>query len=649
MPSLILGTAGHIDHGKTALVRALTGVDTDRLKEEKERGITVDLGFAELSAHGDLHFGVVDVPGHEGFIKNMLAGATGMDLVLLVVAADEGIMPQTREHLAIVQLLGVPRLLVALAKSDLVEEEWRALVVDEVRETLLDTPYADAPIVPVSSVTGEGLGELREALSDLGSVVAKKEGDDVPRLPVDRVFTIKGAGTVVTGTLWSGNLRIGDRVRILPGDQEGRVRSLQLHGKEVEKAPAGARVAVGVTGGGVTHRTISRGQTLVTGSGWSASWMLDCYLSVLPDTGWEIEQGQRVRVHLGTAEVLSRVSVLEGDRLGPGQEGWVQLRLEEPVLARARDRLVLRSYSPVTTIAGGQVAEVLSPKRRSLKEGEGALLKARIGPHPDKALGALLEAAGWKGVNVGALPQRLGLAPARIGSATDLLLAEGLCVAVEDQLFSSSTWDLGQSRVLDALSSFHREQALKPGMPLEELRQALPKQSGQGLGEAILRKLAEAGALRVERGLARLSAFSPKLSLKQVGVRESLRTLLEGSDLAVPGLAELADSAGGTTEEVEAILRLMEAQGEVVAMEGGLFIGREALRRAGAAVVTTLGGRSGLGPADFREVLGVTRKYLLPVLRYLDVMGVTTRMGEDRIVAKVLPDGWGTSGEGNTY
>ncbi|MGW8266572.1 MAG: selenocysteine-specific translation elongation factor, partial [Longimicrobiales bacterium] len=398
MPSLILGTAGHIDHGKTALVRALTGIDTDRLKEEKERGITVDLGFAELSVREDLHFGVVDVPGHEGFIKNMLAGATGMDLVLLVVAADEGIMPQTREHLAIVQLLGVPRLVVALAKADLVEEDWLELVREEVRETLSDTPYRGASIVPVSSVTGEGLGDLRETLAELGSLAVKKEDEDVPRLPVDRVFTIKGAGTVVTGTLWSGHLRIGDRVRILPGDKEGRVRSLQLHGKGVDEAPAGTRVAVGLTGAGVTHRTLSRGQTLVTGNGWSASWMLDCHLTVLPDTGWEVRQGQRVRVHLGTAEVLSRVSVLEGDRLGPGQEGWVQLRLEEPVLARVHDRLVIRSYSPLTTIAGGHVAEVLPLKRRSLKEGERDRLKARIGSDTRKALSALLESAAWKGV-----------------------------------------------------------------------------------------------------------------------------------------------------------------------------------------------------------------------------------------------------------
>ena len=292
MRSLILGTAGHIDHGKTALVRALTGVDTDRLKEEKERGITVDLGFAELvSPESDLRFGVVDVPGHDGFIKNMLAGATGMDLVLLVVAADGGIMPQTREHLAIVQLLGVPRLVVAVAKSDLVEEEWLDLVVEEVREALSGTPYPDAPIVPVSSVTRAGLKELLGILSTVGSVAEEKEAADLARLPVDRVFTMKGAGTVVTGTLWTGCLRMGDRVKVLPGELEARVRSLQLHGHEVSDARAGARVAVGLAGGGISRQALSRGQTLVEGDGWAPSWMLSCHLRVLPDTGWELQQG----------------------------------------------------------------------------------------------------------------------------------------------------------------------------------------------------------------------------------------------------------------------------------------------------------------------------------------------------------------------
>ena len=643
MRRLILGTAGHIDHGKTALVRALTGVDTDRLKEEKERGITVDLGFAELvSPESDLRFGVVDVPGHDGFIKNMLAGATGMDLVLLVVAADEGIMPQTREHLAIVELLGVPRLVVAVAKSDLVEEEWLDLVVEEVREALSGTPYPDAPIVPVSSVTGAGLEDLMAILSAVGSLAEEKEAADLARLPVDRVFTMKGAGTVVTGTLWTGRLRIGDRVRVLPGDQEARVRSLQLHGHEVSDARAGARVAVGLAGGGISHQTLSRGQTLVEGDAWAPSWMLSCHLRVLPDTGWELQQGQRVRVHLGTAEVLARAALLDGDRLGPGDDGWVQLRLEGPLLARARDHLVVRSYSPVTTIAGGRVAEVLPVKRRRLRPGEDSLLESLVDDDPAGGLEAMLAIAGRGGVTVPSLPHLLGHPPGTVGATVERVRAEGRCRAIEDRLFSRVVWEEARAAMTRALATYHQERPLKPGMPLEELRQSLPGGSGPGLAEAILRVLVEDGTVRVDRGLSALAGFSPELSERQEASREYVRQTLMAAGLAVPGPSELAAGAGTSLEEIEEILRLMETQEEVLALDGGLFFHRDAIRAAGANVVNALGGRSALGPADFREVLGVTRKYLLPVLRYLDTMGVTTRIGEERSVAEELPRGWGT-------
>jgi selenocysteine-specific elongation factor len=643
MRSLILGTAGHIDHGKTALVRALTGVDTDRLKEEKERGITVDLGFAELVLpESDLRFGVVDVPGHDGFIKNMLAGATGMDLVLLVVAADEGIMPQTREHLAIVQLLGVPRLVVAVAKSDLVEEEWLDLVVEEIREALSGTPYPDAPVVPVSSVTRTGLEELMAILSTVGSLAEEKEAADLARLPVDRVFTMKGAGTVVTGTLWTGRLRIGDRVKVLPGDQEARVRSLQLHGQEVSDAKAGGRVAVGLAGGGISRQALSRGQTLVEGEGWAPSWMLTCHLGVLPDTGWEIQQGQRVRVHLGTAEVLARAALLDGERLGPGDEGWVQLRLEGPLLARARDHLVVRSYSPVTTIAGGRVAEVLPVKRRRLGRGEDSLLESLVEDDPDRGLEALLSVGGWGGVAVPCLPHLLGHPPGTIGSTVGRMRGEGRCQQVEDRLFARTVWEEGRATMARALATYHGERPLKPGMPLEELRQSLPGGSGPGLAEAILRVLVEDGTVRVDRGLSALAGFSPELNETQEESREYVRRTLKAAGLAVPGLSELAAGAGTSLEEIEEILRLMGAQEEVLALDGGLFFHRDTVRAAGACVVDALGGRAALGPADFREVLGVTRKYLLPILRYLDTMGITTRIGEKRSVAEELPKGWGT-------
>jgi selenocysteine-specific elongation factor len=640
MRRLILGTAGHIDHGKTALVKALTGIDTDRLKEEKERGITVDLGFAELSVGKDLRFGVVDVPGHEGFIRNMLAGATGMDLVVLVVAADEGVMPQTREHLAIVQLLGVPRLVVALTKADLVEEEWLELVRDEVVEVLGATSYGNSPIVPTSAETGQGLDDLEAALVELGESAEEKVGAGLARLPIDRVFTIRGAGTVVTGTLWSGSLEVGDRVRVLPGDLEGRIRSLQVHGAEEDSAQAGVRVAAGLTGQGISHHEIRRGQTLVRGDGWTASWMLTARVSVLPDTGWSLEQGQRVRVHLGTSEVLARTAILGQDLLGGGQEGWIQLRLEEPVLGRVRDHLVIRSYSPVTTIGGGRVAEVLPKKRRTLADGDDRRLAARVSGTPGEALVALLLTQGWRGVLERELAHRTGFSPEVLVREIDTLVTEGRARRVGDHLVSDETWRNGAELVLDAVERFHGRKPLKTGLSLEEARQSLPGPLGSRLAAAVLDELVHQEILSVTGTTVARRGYRPSPSPEQQALRDRLEVLLEGAGLKPPSLRELIEAEG--SPDIEDLLRLMEEEGLVRSVDGQLFFWRSALESAGRQVVETLGGRSSLGPADFRDVVPVTRKHLVPLLRYFDTVGITTRRGDERTVATHPPDGWGT-------
>ena len=643
MRRLILGTAGHIDHGKTALVKALTGVDTDRLKEEKERGITVDLGFAELRPDDEVRFGVVDVPGHEGFIRNMVAGATGMDVVLLVVAADEGVMPQTREHLAIVHLLGVPRLTVAVTKADLVEEEWLELVEEEVRELLEGGPYASASVVPVSAATGRGLEELSAVLADQGRKAREKGRDDLARLPVDRVFTIRGAGTVVTGTLWSGRMNVGQTLGILPGDRAARIRSLQLHGREAEKAGAGSRVAVGLTGSGVSHRELHRGQALVEGEGWEATWMLTARISVLPDTGWALEQGQRVRVHLGTSEVLARAALLEAERVDPEGSGWIQLRLEEPVLARVRDAFVVRSYSPVTTIAGGRVAEVSSRKRKRASPSQIRLLEGLLSTDRIEVLPPLLEIAGWAGVAPVTVPQRGGLTPREVEIAEERAAEEGSLVRVQGRLFHGKIWTEGKSRLLEELDAYHRREPLRPGLPLQEFRQILPGEHGPSLADALREVLAGEGLLRSSEGLVALSDFRPRLSPEQEEVQRALRDRLRDAALKPPTLKELVAHAD-TGEETRDILRLMEEEDQVIALEGDLFFWREAVVEAGRLVVDRLGGTTELGPADFREVLPLTRKHLLPLLRHFDTEGITTRVGEERTVAESLPPGWGTSG-----
>jgi selenocysteine-specific elongation factor len=641
MRRLILGTAGHIDHGKTALVKALTGVDTDRLKEERERGITVDLGFAEYKPDDEVIFGVVDVPGHEGFIRNMVAGAAGMDLVLLVVAADEGVMPQTKEHVSIVRLLGVPLLAVAVAKADLVDSEWLELVREDVQELLRGTPYEAAPIQPVSSLSGEGMVELGRILAKLGLEAEEKGRADTPRLPVDRVFTIKGAGTVVTGTLWSGELRQGEVVRILPGDLEARVRSVQLHGSEVESAQAGARAAIGLTGRGFGHQDIKRGQAVVGGPGWEASWMLTCHLTLLDQTGWELEQNQRVKVHLGTSEVLARVAILEGDRIGGGGEGWVQLRLEEPVLARTRDHLVIRSYSPVTTIGGGRVAEVSPRKRRRLSQEEKELLGARLGDSVEEAVEALLETCGWEGVFTDRLPQRTGFPSDSLTGAVEQLRGRGALIRVEQVLFSGDIWNSGRDQIISRLEEYHRLKPLRPGAPLEEVRQVVPGGHGPKIADALLQDMASREEVVSRAGVVARWGFEPALSEAQENLRSRLKETLSTAGLTPPDIKAL-EGMEADQGDVEGILRLMETEGEVVNIDGVFFFHRTAILEAGRAVVAALGGEMDLGPADFKEVLPVSRRHLLPILRYFDLTGVTTRKGDGREVASALPADWGT-------
>ncbi len=623
---LILGTAGHIDHGKTALVRVLTGVDTDRLAEEKRRGITIDLGFAELPVSEELAFGVVDVPGHESFVRNMLAGATGMDLVLLAVAADEATMPQTREHLAIVRLLGVERLVVALTRIDLVEEEWLELATEDVRDLLAGTPYADAPIVPTSALTGAGLDDLRAALAREGEKARARLDADVVRLPVDRVFTVRGTGTVATGTLWSGSLALDQRVRLEPGGMAARVRGIELHGRPVETARAGERTAVALVGGRVGRETVGRGQVVVGDDPWMAVDRVTARIELLPDTAWGIERGQRVRVHLGTAEAMARVFLLDRAEMAAGESAWAQLRLEAPLVARARDRVVLRSYSPVTTIGGGIVVEPSPPPRTRLRDGESLLLEAVLGPDPRLRRDALLDLAGWAGVPKAELPIRTGDPPQAASSE------DGVAVfATARALYSGSVAAAGRRLLRRAVARHHGAEPLRPGMPLAEARGTLPRAAGPELADALLAEMAERGALEVRRDLVREPGFAPSLTEEQEGVRSALAERYRAAGLSPPSLRDLPAPLRDHPD-LWPILKLLERAGDIVALGGDLFADAGAVERSAREVRSRFGGRSGLGPADFREVLPVTRRHLLPLLAWFDRTGVTVRRGDGRNV-----------------
>ncbi len=633
--SLILGTAGHIDHGKTALVRALTGVDTDRLKEEKARGITIELGFAELATEGAVHMGVVDVPGHEAFVRNMVAGATGMDLVLLVVAADEGVMPQTREHLAIVALLGVPRLVVALSKADLVDAAWLELVDAEVAELLAPTRYANAPRIPTSATTGEGLDALRKVLAEEAEVAGlRRETEDLARLPLDRVFTVRGTGTVVTGTLWSGALEAGARARLLPGGLETRIRGLQVHGREVKRAGAGDRTAAALTGSGVDHHTVERGSVLVTDPAWEETWMVTAKVRLLEDTGWALEHNQRVRAHLGTAELLARCTLLADRTVGPGDDGWIQLRLEAPTVARAGDRLILRSYSPLETFGGGIVAEPNPPKRRHLDEATRVALEALLegirDESPEATVRAAAELADWAGVRTARLPVLTGLPPraVREGLAS---LGEGGGLLHGDSGFAARLADEARDRILAALEGEHEAHPARPVVALELLRTALPDWSSPLLAEAVLTNLASRGMIELAEGGARLPGFAARLLPDQEKACGALLRLYVEAALSPPFVHELPEDLL-RREDLADLLRHLESAGALRAVADGLFFSASVLEEAEREVIAAFAGRTDLGPADFRAVLPVSRKHLIPLLVHFDGRGVTVRRDQVRDV-----------------
>lgn len=624
MERLILGTAGHIDHGKTTLVRALTGVDTDRLPEEKRRGITVDIGFAALDLPDGTHFGVVDVPGHEAFVRNMLAGASGVDVALLVVAADEGVMPQTREHLAILALLDVRALVVALTKTDLVDPEWLELAVDDVRSVLDGTPWPDAAVLPVAATTGAGLDALRDALAAGAHHARERRRDDLFRMPVDRVFTVHGTGTIVTGTVWSGNVQCDAHLRLLPTGGKVRVRGVQSHGANAEEAGAGERAALALAG--VDRSDVARGDVLVQGDAWEVADILTVLLTCLPAAPREIEPGQRVRVHLGTGEAMARVTLMGRSALAPGDTAWAQLRLEAPLIARARDRVVVRSYSPVTTIAGGIVAEPVAPRRGRLDAADTTRLQDVISGSPSAAVLAVSLLNAWRGVGRDALPVLTGIPAIDIN---DALATMTEVVLTPTRAFAREVRDEAARRTERAVDEWHRTQPLEEGCERDVLRRALPSRTHPELLHAAIEALVEGSRLRVDGALYARAGWQPEVSTAHEALVSSLRSVYRDAGLAAPAEGELPAELARNVD-CHAVLRLLERQGELTAIQAGRWVSTQSLHAAIDTARASLAGRDTLGPADFRDVWGVTRKHLIPLLEYLDRTGVTERNGDAR-------------------
>ena len=632
--SIIVGTAGHIDHGKTALVRALTGVDADRLPEEKRRGITIDIGFADLDL-GAVHVGFVDVPGHERFVKNMLAGAHGIDVVALVIAADESVMPQTREHFDICRLLGVSRGLIVLTKSDLVDEELLQLAQAEAEELVKGSFLEGAPIVAVSSRTGQGVGDVREVLKAIGSDLPERAMDSIGRLPIDRSFTMRGFGAVVTGTLVAGAIAEGEELELLPAVAPVRVRGLQVHNTSVKQAVAGQRTAVNL--GGIESTSITRGMMLAPPRRLRPTQIVDAAVQILNDAPRGLRSRQRVRVHLGAAEALARVRVLdEAGEIRPGAKGFAQLRFETPLVAVLGDRFIVRAYSPQITIGGGEILDAFATKHRTrdLTAVRAGLENLRSGDRLEQ-LRQFVISAGRTGLTESDLVARTAWSDELIAKLCAEAAADGSVTRAESTLLAAELFQELKRQAVDQIAAHHEREPLSRGLSKEILRdQSLA--SAPEVFRAVISELESEGAVVGDKEVVRLRAHTRELSDADAGLRNALENLYRAAALAPPSLSEAFAGAGLNRDAQHArkILQLLLDSGVLLRVHGDMIFHQAALLDLEERLRAYAGSQPNrvIDVPGFKELTGVSRKYAIPLLEYFDRRRVTRREGDKRVI-----------------
>ncbi len=621
MRYVVLGTAGHIDHGKSTLVKALTGTDPDRLKEEKERGITIDLGFANLDYPADgLTVGIIDVPGHEKLIRNMLAGAGGIDLVLMVIAADEGIMPQSREHLQICQLLKIEKGLVAVTKTDMADRDWLELVCEEARDFIKGSFLEGAEIIPVSAKTGENIEALKEKIRQLSLAVEPKPAGGLFRLPVDRVFTLKGFGTVITGTALSGTARVEDTVEILPKGIETRIRGIQSHGRPMKEACAGQRAALNLQG--IEKQELRRGDVVVSPGRFRPARELDVKIELLAGVP-PLKTGDRVHFHLGTSETVARIVLYGRQELREGESSYAQARLAEPVVAQGTDRFVVRRLSPLETIGGGSVLDP-QPARRRRKDSLDDLGIYEKGSLREK-LAQKITKSGLRGMDRLALEGWIKAQVKEIEKALEALKNEGSAVFVGDTVIHSSAFSAFREKMVSALQGFHKQNPLRPGMPKEELRARL--NVDQRIFSGLLPVIPE---LAAEQDVVRLKSFRAALSGQDEQIKQKVLRELGAACFQPPDRAELSKKIPLDEKRLADILKLMSKEGSVVRINDSFYITSSCHEKMLALLREFFSKKPEMAVSEFRDVLGTSRKYALPFLEYLDSHKITLRVGDVR-------------------
>ncbi len=633
MKQIVLGTAGHIDHGKTSLIKALTGIDTDRLKEEKERGITIELGFAHLELPGGKLLGIVDVPGHEKFIKNMVAGATGIDLVALVIAADEGVMPQTREHLDICELLKIQHGLIVMTKIDMVDSDWLELVREDITEYMAPTFLANAPIVEVSSVTGEGLKELIQIIDKLVQNIPERDLGHFFRLPIDRVFSMKGFGTVITGTTISGKIRTGDEITIYPLGINSKIRGLQVHNKEVNEIRAGLRTAVNLQG--IERAKVQRGNILASRDSLRTTYMVDVNLDLLSSAPRKLKNRAKARFHSGTSEIISTVVLLDRDALEPGETCFAQIRLNEPTTLLRGDRYVLRSYSPVRTIGGGRTLNALPRKKKRFSEAVLSEMKLLYTGELNEIIEYFVSSGRFRGVEQEELPFLTNTSKKRLDEALKVLKAQQRIILYDKErgvLIHADFLKKARDEILDTLTLYHKKFPLKEGLIKEELRSRTEGADNAKLFNYLVLQLAREEIIVQDKEIVRLKDHQVTLAQDQEEIRRELEKIYTKSGLQPPYFQEIKGKFPGNTGTE--VLEVMVKEGDILKVKEDLYFHCKAFDGLKSELIAFLKNNGEITTPQFKEMTGASRKYTIPLIEYLDRTQVTVRVGDTRVLRK---------------
>lgn len=633
MKHFVLGTAGHVDHGKTALIKALTGTDTDRLKEEKERGITIELGFASLQLPSGQTLGIVDVPGHEKFIKHMVSGAAGIDLVMMIIAADEGIMPQTKEHLNICSLLGIRSGLIALTKIDMVENDWLELVKNEIREFLKGTFLEGSPVIPVSALKQKGINELTAALDTAVNNIPEKNDCGIFRLPVDRVFTMKGFGTVVTGTLISASISVGEDVLILPEEISARIRGIQVHNQATQEATAGQRTAINLQG--IEKDSLQRGDVLVRPGTVIPTSRLDVFIEYLKNNAKSLKNRTLARLHTGTSEIIARVILMEKDELAPGENGFAQLILEKKDVVVSADRFVLRSYSPITTIGGGLIIDPLPPKHKRFNKKVIEELNTLLNGTLPKKIEVILERAGFAGTNLRHLVFRLGTNAKNIKEALQSILSQKSALITdkeETNIIAMSFYEKLAKNAAEIISQYQKNNPLREGIAKEELKTSLGRDISPKLFFMLLQNLIANKTIEVDKETVRLFGHKVTLEDDLNTVRQEILKIYNDAGLTPPSLKDVISSFQDKKAEAQNIIKLMLKESSLIKINEELIFTRDALDNLRKNYKALLVKDGKATPVSFKELTGLSRKYIIPLMEYFDTNKLTVRVGDHRIL-----------------